>query len=317
MKQEIKLKSLQANGIFTESTLDKNSVVSRKAYVLSDIKVEDNEERTFTAICATKDCDRDGEVVLPEGLNIDQYIKNPIMCFAHNYSQYTIGKCISLEKSDKLICKFWFAPTSAGEEAWQLVKSGCLNSVSIGFIRKNIIKRGTTAFIEAIKNFGIALNNNIQQITTSAELVEVSLVPIPCNREAIIQEVATKGLTTIATAMNIDIKENKESTAEHVLDTVIEVAKTVEEIAEASKPILPIAPIAGVIDGVAHIIETVATEVKEMIDDDDKPEETKEPKVETPVVKHYCNIIRKGSYVPKEEDYIKAKNLSKGKLVFK
>lgn len=228
MKQEIKLSKLQSQGIFADSKQDKDSMVSRKSYNLSDIKVEDGEERTFTAICATNDCDREGEVVLPQGLNVTEYSKNPVLVFAHDYSKYTIGKCTSLKIDDKMTCKFWMANTTAGNEAWELVKSGCLSSVSIGFIRENVLKRGTPAFNEAIKRYGISQMENIKQITSKAELVEVSLVPIPANRNAIIQEIAAKGLGCMAGAMGCNIED---ATDEEAPETTLD-----DEIAEKPYP---------------------------------------------------------------------------------
>lgn len=150
---------------------EKNSETKIQKYYTSQ-KADINEtERTLIHYVTTKAVDRDNEVVIPEGITLFNYQKNPQVLWNHiSFSDKvtTIGKSL-WQKADSsgLLCKTEFASTSLASEVFELYKGGFLTSWSIGFIVKDFIDE-----------------NNIRTFT-STELLEYSAVTIPANPEAV------------------------------------------------------------------------------------------------------------------------------------
>ena len=211
MRIQIELKKLQSQGIFVDSKADKSTIVIRKSYSMVNAN-NGGKDYTFSATIAKNEVDRDGEVVLVEGIDTTEYQKNPFLCWGHNYSQFPLGKCVELTKSNgQLDGKFWTAETNTGKEAAELVKSGCLTGVSIGFIRKSIVKRGTQAFDNVVRKYNITLTSELKQITVECELVEVSLVDVQSNRSGLIKEIVEKEYKSMATAVGCSMDEENDS----------------------------------------------------------------------------------------------------------
>jgi hypothetical protein len=53
---------------------------------------------TFEVIATTEDTDRHGEVIKIDGWMLDNYMKNPIILFGHNYSdqEAVVGKATDI-----------------------------------------------------------------------------------------------------------------------------------------------------------------------------------------------------------------------------
>lgn len=120
---------------------------------------------------STSDTDRVGDVIVPDawtrngGLN--NFKKNPIILFNHNY-QSPIGKATELEVDErglKITCEI---SPSAGP-SYGLIKDGVLTTFSVGFMIKDADYNSTTD----------------GYIIRDAELLEVSVVSVPCNQEAV------------------------------------------------------------------------------------------------------------------------------------
>jgi len=146
----------------------------------------DSEENTFTAVINTGIVDRDREVVLPKGGDFNQFMKNPVVPFGHNYQSPPIAKALWIKQSrGKVIMKARAAPTDMGQEVFDLIRGGFLNAVSIGF--------------EPVgDNFGPPSEKELKAhpewapartIFREWNLLEVSVVPVPSNAEALIQAV--------------------------------------------------------------------------------------------------------------------------------
>lgn len=125
------------------------------------------DEDIYEFIASTASVDRQGDSIDQSGWELDNYLKNPVILFAHNYSELPIAKAIDVIKADSaLIIKIQFASEEANPKAQQikrLVDEGILNTTSVGFIQKE-------------------RNGNI---ITRAELLEVSIVPVPANQDAL------------------------------------------------------------------------------------------------------------------------------------
>ncbi len=138
-----------------------------------------------TITCDTVDADN--EVVLPEGADLSRYVKAPrvMLCHAHGrpgeYYPLPIGKALWTKRQGRALLQgIRFARSSAmGREVAALFREGMLNTFSIGFLSNEASK--PTAQEKAIrpdwKDAGL--------VHRRWTLLEVSVVPIPCNQDAV------------------------------------------------------------------------------------------------------------------------------------
>lgn len=130
-------------------------------------KAGENSEDIFTIIASTDSIDRQGDSIDQKGWDLANFKSNPVLLWAHDYSALPIGRVSSIEVVDgKLVADFVFATAEANPIAQQvksLYMEGIVNASSVGFIPKT--RSGN--------------------IITSAELLELSLVPVPANQDAL------------------------------------------------------------------------------------------------------------------------------------
>lgn len=141
---------------------------------VNDVNVE---SRSFWAVASTDDVDREGDVLSSEGWELDSYIKNPVVLFAHRYNEPPIAKANEIKVlNGKLMFKPQFATKDEypfADTIFRLYKGGYLRSFSVGFIPKEWEDRRTVDGIRNGKYF------------RKQELVEVSAVPIASNPNAL------------------------------------------------------------------------------------------------------------------------------------
>jgi HK97 family phage prohead protease len=143
----------------------------KTAATLSLKKAEDEgEENVFHAVFSTDKKDRHGEIV-HQSFDLKAYKKNPVILDSHNYSsiEAIIGKAKRLKSGDVLEGDIEFAlDNPRGMLAAKLAVGGYLNTCSIGFIPQEF----SEDFMEILKS----------------ELLEVSMVSVPANPEALIEK---------------------------------------------------------------------------------------------------------------------------------
>jgi HK97 family phage prohead protease len=121
--------------------------------------------------------DRQGESVNPKGWLLDNYLKNPVILYAHNYAALPIGKALRVWlENDQLMFTIQFAKTDMAQEVFQLYKDGFLSAFSVGFIPRKMDETGQFTFAET-------------------ELLELSAVPVPANPQAL--ALSAEGVTKI------------------------------------------------------------------------------------------------------------------------
>jgi HK97 family phage prohead protease len=138
------------------------------------------EDRTFTFVFSDESVDRYGDVILARGWDLANFNANPIALFAHDAGtvENVIGcaKNVRVEGS-RLIgdIEFMSADVNPNAEAvYQMVKGGFLKTVSVGFqpIEWELAK-------DKSRPQGVNFKKQ--------ELLEISIVPIPANANALVQ----------------------------------------------------------------------------------------------------------------------------------
>jgi phage head maturation protease len=148
------------------------------------------EERSVIAVISTDSIDRDNEVLVPKGMDAEDFRKNPVVPWSHNTFQPPIGKALWIKQGRKRItAKVKFATTELAEEVWQLFKGGFLNAFSVGFIPKEG-RRPTPDDIKANP-----LLAECRFMFTKWMLTEFSPVTVPANAEALAIAVKSKSIT--------------------------------------------------------------------------------------------------------------------------
>lgn len=184
---------------FKEKALAKESVQGlglRKQFVLEEVKQVDGEDLTLQFTISTGSVDRDSDTLNPEGWKLENYQKNPVVLWAHDYQSLPVARAAAVwVENGKLMSRAQFTSRDLypfGYMVHQFYQQGFLKATSVGF---NPLK---WMFSEDRK-WGVDFQEQ--------ELLEYSCVPVPANPEALIA----------ASAKGIDIAPLKEW-AEKILD---------------------------------------------------------------------------------------------------
>lgn len=224
--------------------LNNRLLVKEAIDLISKTKDAGADSGTFEVIISTDDEDRHGEVVAVDSWNFNNYMKNPIVLFGHDYYSLPIGICDSItQEGNKIIAKGRFAPMDANPFAQQcrkLYDLGILKATSVGFIAEEI--QGN--------------------VITKAQLLEFSFVPVPANPYALsLRQVKELGIdSNMLRAKGIDIKE-----VEEVAPT--EEVKPIEEVTPVEEPKVEEPKIE-----VAPVVEDPKVEAPKV--EEEKPKET-------------------------------------------
>lgn len=150
----------------------------RRVFLGGAVKSIDSEKRTIRAYASTNGWDRYEERFEPDafaGDGMKNYLKNPVVLFAHDYSQAPIAKAIAHEFDEKgLILTMQFADTEKAQEIFALYEGGFMNAFSVGFRPIEV------AYEERTKGGRMGV------VYKRAELLENSAVPVPANPEAVV-----------------------------------------------------------------------------------------------------------------------------------
>lgn len=164
--------------------------------------------------------DRAGDSIDPKGWQLDNFNKNPVALFGHDSWNIdsVIGRAVNVSTAGKkLVGEIEFAEMDINPKAdmaFRMVKAGLLSAVSVGFLPLEY-----SFSSEKDRPHGIDF--------TKQELLEISLVPVPCNANAVLQ----------ARSLGIDVAPLSEW-AQRILDGEgkVPVARTfLEEVFRAAK----------------------------------------------------------------------------------
>lgn len=118
------------------------------------------------ALGSTPTPDRDGDVIVPGGIDVKNFMRNPVLLWSHDPYQLPIGKITNLSiTGEGLIFDAEFASdiSDMAKSVRDMFAGGFLNAFSIGFIP----------------------HERDREKITKCELVEISAVNIPANPEAL------------------------------------------------------------------------------------------------------------------------------------
>jgi HK97 family phage prohead protease len=162
------------------------------------ISAVNEDERTVTAVISSDAIDRDREVLMPKGMDADNFSKNPVVLWAHDSGSPPIGKALWVkQKGKRITAKVQFATSEFASEIWELFKGKFLTAFSVGFIPKD----GHSPTPADIKRNPMLADARF--IITEWELLEFSAVPVPANPEALMQAVKSKSLTLSDTTKDL------------------------------------------------------------------------------------------------------------------
>jgi HK97 family phage prohead protease len=155
-------------------------------------KALEDKERVVRFVGTTGVRDRMGDEIPTKGWNFDPYLKNPVVMWGHNYAEPPVGRVTEIHekggKQPRIEFDVEFAPGDANpkaEQLFQLTKRGFLNAVSVGF-RSLKSEWIDTEDEEEKKRAKEAPDARAGKEFKKKELLELSLVPVPANPEALI-----------------------------------------------------------------------------------------------------------------------------------
>lgn len=137
-------------------------------------KQAEAEDDSFPWIFSTSDCDRFDERVDPKGWELDRYMDNPVVLWAHCHSIPAIGTAFGLAVTDNLYGKIRFNSKDYDEFGWSIgerVKAGVIRAGSVGMLVKEI------EWIDHKKN----PEEPSDLIIRKQELLEFSICNVPAN----------------------------------------------------------------------------------------------------------------------------------------
>lgn len=147
------------------------SVGLRKGF---DVQVEKQEgDSVLRFIISTGSLDRDNDTINPDGWELANFRKNPVVLWAHSHRDPPVAKAtaIFVEEGNLIADAEFTSPdiSAFGDMVFKLFKGGFMNAVSVGFIPLD--------FIWSDEQHGMKFEKQ--------ELLEFSAVPVPANPEAL------------------------------------------------------------------------------------------------------------------------------------
>ncbi len=136
-----------------------------------------DKDNRFHFVFSTATEDRHGDIV-EQNFDVKAFKKNPVLLDSHRYEsiEHILGRVIKISQSEHLEGDVEFAlDNPKGLLAYKMTEAGFINTTSIGFIPLEFGEDGSI---------------------TKSELLEVSLVSVPANPEALMEKLNKKEYET-------------------------------------------------------------------------------------------------------------------------
>ena len=193
-------------------------------------------ERAAVRLVSTANLDRDGEILIPKGVMLDDFRQAPSVLYAHDYKGLPIGSDQWIKVvSQGILAKTVYAKHQFAEDVYQCVKDDHLRSNSVGFIpvdfhSKDTDKEGFSKCQDMLeKEYGIPrdVSGKAKTIYSKWILLEHSDVPVASNAQSL-NIAVSKGILNLQSErlkkdLEVEIiKDEKDDEIEVELDTPIE-----------------------------------------------------------------------------------------------
>ena len=179
-------------------TLENSGEFTGKSYV------DENGRKLFPFIVTSRSLDRVNEIVDSTTLKVDSFRKNPRMYYQHNRYRSTIGEWVNLRMEGSVwIADAYFhclpdieSGEPISERVMQYVETAQLKTCSIGFnnstvtvlpITDGVVRTPDGLIVPVPNNRTERINNSWERgvkYHQNAELLEISIVDIPANEDA-------------------------------------------------------------------------------------------------------------------------------------
>ena len=147
-----------------------------------DLKNVDAENRTITAVISDETLDRQGDIVIQDGIDFTEYKKNPVVLYNHNISGFgdsvprlPIGKTLSVKtvgtQTEATIQFTTQEENPFGYQVGKLFESKTMRAWSIG--------------INTLEEETINVDGRKANVLKKTELVEISATEVGANRNAL------------------------------------------------------------------------------------------------------------------------------------
>lgn len=162
----------------------------------------------FAATITSDTLDRDGEVVVAQGMNASEFERNPILLYNHDTSK-PIGRCLGLKRKGNAIeGEFVFAQRPEGYEGEyfpefvaSLVGQGIVKGISIGYAAEQGGIRRASA--DDRQRYG----DTVHTVFSKWRLLEVSVAPVPANPDAVISAIRKGYIDRLAAKRWLGVEE--------------------------------------------------------------------------------------------------------------
>ena len=137
----------------------------------------DEQNMRFEFVASAKTVDRDGDVILPDAFKtgFSAYKNNPVIPWAHDIRFPPVAKASNFIWTEDIFgATATFGKTPFAMEVFSLYKDGVMNAFSVGFLSVAVDREPVLP-----KQTGVTF--------TKVDLLEISSVVVPSNREALIQ----------------------------------------------------------------------------------------------------------------------------------
>ena len=150
----------------------------------------------YTFRMTSETIDRQGEIVTLDGWNFERYLTNPVVLDTHDYDsiESIVGRTVSIDRdADGWNATIRFNGSEYGLLAQRLVEDGDLRAVSVGF-RPLVIEYPDANALRRARTLDDATEKALVSVApdpatavrhVEKELLEISVVPIPANPDAI------------------------------------------------------------------------------------------------------------------------------------
>lgn len=156
---------------------DGEQVVLRKQFVVDAVEKVEGEDKAGMSsarvrrfVISTAGVDRDNDTIAAGGWQLDNYRKNPVVLWAHDYTCLPVAKAIQVGvENDQLVATAEFADHDFANAVLRLLDGGFLRATSVGF-----------------RPISYSINEERRGYDfQTQELLEFSVVPVPANAEAL------------------------------------------------------------------------------------------------------------------------------------